>query len=238
MAKHKVLSTKKLEPWLVKQAAEKDIEIVEREFISIKPVWNKETSDKILRLINDKKLNIVLTSANAVDVLNSYMHVNDTYYVVDWNIFCLSGKTKEAIINALLLKKNIVDEASNASELANAIIKKGVKEIIFFCSNKRRDELPTALKNANIEVHEIVLYETTETPTTVSHNFDAVLFFSPSGVQSFFSVNELNTNSVCFAIGRTTATSIATFTRNQIVKSIAPDPKEMIKEVIEYFKQK
>jgi uroporphyrinogen-III synthase len=238
MAKYKVLSTKKLEPSLIEYAKENGIEIIEQVFISIRPIRNQETFGKILRLINDKKLNIALTSANAVDVLNSYMYFGDTYYIVDWSIFCLSGKTKEAISNALLLKKNIVAEAGNATELARKVIKKGVKEIIFFCSNKRRDELPTALKNANIQVHEIVLYETTETPITVSHDFDAVLFFSPSGVQSFFSANELNEDTVCFAIGRTTATSIATFTQTEIVKSIAPDPKEMIEEVIKYFKQK
>jgi len=237
MAKYKVLSTKKLESSLVEHANENGIEIIELEFISIKPIWDQETFDRILSFINDKTLNIAFTSANAVDALNSYMHVNDTYYVVDWNIFCLSGKTRQAILNALLLKKNIVGDANNATELANKIIKKGIREIVFFCSDKRRDELPTALKKANIQVHEIVLYETTETPVTVANDFDAVLFFSPSGVQSFFSANELTKETVCFAIGRTTATSIATFTQNKIIKSLAPDPKMLMEEVIEYFKQ-
>lgn len=237
MAKHKVLSTKKLDPSLIEQAKENGIEIIQQDFISIRPVWNKETFDKILGFINDKKLNIALTSANAVDALNSYMHVDGAYYVVDWNIFCLSGKTKRAVTNALLLKKNIVGEAGDAAELANKIISKGVKEIVFFCSDKRREELPATLRNASIKVHEVIVYETTETPVTVSNDFDAVLFFSPSGVQSFFSANELNEDSVCFAIGRTTATSIATFTQNRIITSRAPDPIMMVEEVIEYFKQ-
>jgi uroporphyrinogen-III synthase len=237
MAKYKVLSTKKLEPLLIEQAKKNDIEIIEQDFISVKPIWNQETFDKILAFINDKTLNIALTSANAVDSLNSYMHVSDTYYVVDWNIFCLSGKTKQAVMNALLLRKNILAEAGNAMELANKIISKGVKEIVFFCSAKRRDELPVALKNANIKVHEVVVYETTETPVTVVNDFDAVLFFSPSGVQSFFSANELNKDAVCFAIGRTTATSIATFAQNKIINSLAPDPKMMVEDLIEYFKQ-
>jgi uroporphyrinogen-III synthase len=237
MAKHKVLSTKKLDPSLIELAKENSIEVIEQEFISVTPIWNQETSDRILGFINDKKLNIALTSANAVDALNSYMHVSDIYYVVDWKIFCLSGKTKKAIMNALLLKKNIVGEASNATELASEIIAKGVKEIVFFCSNKRRDELPIALTNANIKVHEVVVYETTETPVTVANDFDAVLFFSPSGVQSFFSANELNEHSVCFAIGRTTATSIATFTQNRIINSVAPDAKIIVEDVIEYFRQ-
>ena len=236
MAKHKVLSTKKLEPSLIEQARGNDIEIVEQEFISVQPIRNQETFARILDFINRKQLNIVLTSANAVDVLNSYMHVYDTYYVIDWNIFCLSGKTKEAVLNALLLKKNIVAEASNATDLANKIIEEGVREIIFFCSDKRRDELPNALKNANIKVHEVVLYITTETPVVMNDDYDAILFFSPSGVQSFFSSNELHQDTICFAIGRTTATSIATFTNNKIIKSLSPDAKLMIEKVIDHFK--
>src|SRR4029079_4049908 len=128
MAKYKVLSTKKLEPSLVEQAKEKGIEIIEEEFISIRPVMNKETFDKIVALAETGKSFIAITSSNAVDVLDSYMHARDIYYVIQWNIFCLSGKTKEAILNTGLLEKNIVGEARNAEELATEIIKHGVKE--------------------------------------------------------------------------------------------------------------
>jgi uroporphyrinogen-III synthase len=238
MAMHKVLSTKKLEPSILKQAKENDIEIIEQEFISIKPVWAKETFERIIGFPNNKKFNIALTSANAVDALNSYMHAGDAFYVINWNIFCLSGKTKQAVLNAKLLEKNIVGEAANASELAKKIIEARVDEIIFFCSNKRRDELPTILQTASIKVHEVILYETTETPVSVDGNLDAVLFFSPSGVQSFFSANELNDTTVCFAIGPTTATSISTFTQNKVIASISPNQEELIEEVIEHFKQK
>lgn len=238
MTKFKVLSTKKLDASLIEQAKENGIEIFEQEFISIQPIWKQEILDKINSLANDGIRDIAFTSANAVDALNSYMHVGNSYSSIKWNIFCLLGKTKAAISNALLLNKKIIAEASNAAELADKIVKHGIKEIIFFCSNKRREELPTALKNANIKVHEVILYETTETPIVVKKDFDAVLFFSPSGVQSFFSSNELDEDTVCFAIGRTTATSIATFTNNTIIKSMSPEPNMMVEEVIEHFKQK
>lgn len=238
MAKYKVLSTKKLEPSLVEQANQHNIEILEREFISIKPIWNQETFDRIIDFTRQKKFNIALTSANAVDALNSYMIAYDSYYVIDWGIFCLSGKTKQAVLNARFPEKNIIGEAKNASELAQKIIQAGANEIIFFCGNKRRDDLPNRLALANIKVHEVILYETVATPVVVDNDFDAVLFFSPSGVQSFFSSNELKQNTVCFAIGATTATSISTFTTNKIINSIAADPVMMVEEVIDHFKQK
>lgn len=235
MAKHKVLSTKKLEPSLIEKARENDIEIMEQEFISVKPILNRDIFEKIIGLAKSEKLNIALTSSNAVTALEKYMHVGDTYYVIDWKTFCLDGKTKEAIISSLILEKNILAVASNASALAKKIIEHEVKEIIFFCGNKRRDELPAILKEAGIKVHEVIVYETVETPAIVTDDFDAVLFFSPSAVQSFFSVNQLKKHTVCFAIGETTADSIADFTDNKIIISESPGQEMMLASVKIYF---
>src|SRR5215218_1403283 len=146
MAKYKVLSTKKLEPSLLKQAREKDIEIIEQEFISVQPIWNKETYDRIIDFPKNGIFHIVLTSANAVTVLNRYMTAEDVFYIIEWKFFCLSGKTKQAILNAPFLRKEIVGEAENAFLLAKKIIEAGVKEIIFFCGNKRREEVPSLLR--------------------------------------------------------------------------------------------
>lgn len=231
----KVLSTKKLKPSLLKKARENGIEIIEREFISIKPVWNEETFEKVIGFARAKNLYVAFTSANAVDVLNNYTTSGDTYRVIDWKIFCLSGKTKKALLSARFLEKHIVGEAENATALAKKIIGRGVKKIVFFCGNRRRDELPALLKRAGITVHEVMVYETLETPTVVDVNdVAAVLFFSPSAVQSFFAANELKPETVCFVVGPTTANSLATFTGNKIIASIAPDAEMMTEEVIEY----
>ncbi len=237
-AKHKVLSTKKLERSLVAEAGENGVEIVEQEFISIKPVWSKETGERILDFAFSGKTAIVLTSANAADMLDRYMHQGDTFYVIDWNIFCLSGKTKAAVLSARFLEKNIVGEAQNAAALANEIIRQAATEIVFFCGNKRRDELPELLRQAGIIVHELVLYETVETPELATENIDAVLFFSPSAVQSFFSVNQLKKETVCFAIGQTTADCIADFTDNRLIVSEYPSQEMMLASVKFYFQNK
>lgn len=235
MAKYKVFSTKKLEPSLIENAKHSGIEITEQEFISIKPIRNKETFERIIQLAESGINTIALTSSNAVDVLESYHRVGDTSYVIEWKIFCLSGKTKESVEAALFSKKTIIGEARNARELAKEIISQGVKEIIFFCGNKRRIELPTMLKDAGVTVHEIVVYETIETPVTVTDDVGGILFFSPSAVQSFFSVNQLRKNIVCFAIGQTTADSIADFTDNRIIISETPSQEKLLALVQSYF---
>ena len=235
MAKHKVLSTKKLEPSLVEKAKENDIEIIEQEAIRVHPILTKEKWDEIFQIIESRKEYVVFTSSNAVDAVKKYLHTYINPFAVHWKILCLSGKTKEAVEESAEIIGSIEDVAENAAALAERIIAKRIKEVVFFCGNKRRDELPGLLKMAGIQVNEVVVYETTETPTVVVDNIDAVLFFSPSTVQSFFSVNQLKKHTVCFAIGQTTADCLADFTNNRSVVSGSPSQEKMLALVQSYF---
>jgi uroporphyrinogen-III synthase len=235
MNRFKILSTKILKPSLLEQVKESNVVITEQDFISIKPVLSEELHKHVIDLAATGIQTIALTSKNAVEVLDMYMHVGDIYYAVDWKIFCLSGATKQAVSDAPFLEKNIIGEAENAADLAKEIIRQDAKEIIFFCGSKRRDDLPGILKKAGIVVHEVVLYETLETPEIVTKDFDGVMFFSPSAVQSFFSTNQLSVHTVCFAIGNTTAEAIASFTNNKIIISESPGQEMLLSSVQFYF---
>jgi uroporphyrinogen-III synthase len=235
MPKYKVLSTKKLLPIFIEKASQNNIQIIEKEFISVQPIITKEKVKEVLDLAASRKEYIAFTSANAVTPFDKYLHQHDTYYVVAWKIFCLEGKTKQAIVNSLLPKENIISTAENAKALSQKIIEHGVKEIIFFCGNKRRNDLPGILKDAGITVHEVVVYETIEIPTIASEGINGILFFSPSAVNSFFSLNKLNNKTVCFAIGQTTGNSIADFADNKIIIVKTPGQETMMAAVNSYF---
>jgi uroporphyrinogen-III synthase len=238
MAKYKVLSTKKLEPSLIEEAKQSNIEIVEREFISVKPIASKEKYVEVIPWVLSSDINhIVFTSAHAVETVKNYLRQGATWLVPNWNIFCISGKTKDSL-NPYISPNRVIATAEQAKDLAQKILELNVKEIVFFCGNKRREELPSILKEAGVIVHEIVIYETIETPQVSTEDIDAILFFSPSAVTSFFSLNQLKKNTVCFAIGHTTADSIADFTDNKIIVSESPSKEMIIKEVLDYFKQK
>src|SRR5215207_7684897 len=177
MATYKVLSTKKLLSTLVEAAKGSEIELTEQEFISVCPIWTKEKVKEVLDIISAGKAgNVVFTSANAVTPFEQYLHQFDTYYVVDWQIYCLSGRTMEAIRKAWYFQKNIVDSAPNAKELAEKIIASGVRELVFFCGDKRREELPELLSKAAIKVHEVVVYETIPTPVVATEDLNGILF--------------------------------------------------------------
>ncbi|HYM95329.1 MAG TPA: uroporphyrinogen-III synthase [Chitinophagaceae bacterium] len=233
--KYKVLSTKKLEPSMIEQAKQNDIEVIEQEFIAVKPIFSEEKFKQIIEWVRAGIQHIVFTSSNAIDILEQYFTTENRPDFSDCKIFCLSGKTRVAILNTGFSEKNIVGQADNASDLAKKIIAQKTEEVIFFCGNKRRDELPSILKEAGVIVHEIAVYETLETPKVVTDDFDAILFFSPSAVQSFFSVNQLKKTTICFAIGKTTAENITNFTSNRIITSEFPSQEMLIASVQNYF---
>jgi uroporphyrinogen-III synthase len=234
MAKHKVLSTKKLKPLLIEQAKQNNIEIVEQEAIKVNPILTKEKWNEIFQIIENKKELVAFTSSNAIAALKKYLNDYINPFEINWKIFSLSGKTKEALEDAAF--GTVIETADNAKALAQKIIERKVNDVVFFCGNKRREELPNILKEAGVKVQEIIVYETLETPTTAEKDIDAVLFFSPSAVQSFFSINQLNKEVVCFAVGSTTAGSIQHFTNNKIIICEQPGQEMMLASVKTYFK--
>jgi uroporphyrinogen-III synthase len=178
----------------------------------------------------------VFTSSNAVTAVKRYLNEYINYLPPQWKIFCLSGRTKEVLEENEELFGSIEATAPSVADLAKQIVSSRVKEVLFFCGDRRRDELPILLQKAGVIVHEVVVYETIETPVKAADDYHAVLFFSPSAVQSFFSVNQLKENTVCFAIGQTTAKSVTQFTQNKLSISKEPTQEALLSEVIHYFK--
>jgi uroporphyrinogen-III synthase len=234
-AKHRVLSTKRLEPSLVERASLDGIEIVEQDAISVKPILTREKWDEIFSLLQKDIRHAVFTSSNAVTALKKYLNSYVNHLPPNWKIFCISGKTAEALQQDQELFGVIEATSPYATELAQHIIQAGVTEVLFFSGNIRRDTLPTILHQHGVEVHEVVVYTTEETPQKAGGEWEAVLFFSPSAVQSFFSVNQLNENTVCFAIGHTTAGSLEAFTTNFVYVSDEPTQESLLEKVKQYF---
>ena len=108
--------------------------------------------------------------------------------------------------------------------------------VFFFCGKQRREELPDKLKLAEIELEEIVVYETFETPQKITRkSYDGILFFSPSAVKSFFSLNKLNEQIQIFAIGKTTAEFLEKHTNKEVDVAEIPTEESMFKQIILHF---
>lgn len=228
----KILSTARLQPSLKKLAEENNIMLDDFAFIEIRP-----KHDDIILINTDqygKHSTIIFTSVQAVEALTNAVDHTGTR----WRIGCTEGPTMN-MAQSKFPNSTIFAHAPNAKQLAEKIIALNTeKHVAFFCGNRRRDELPSLLRQNNIEVDEVILYDTDLTPVAVEKNYDAILFFSPSGVESFFSVNKIEEQTVLFAIGNTTATEIKKFSNNKLIISEAPSKEAVLMCAIELFKQK
>ncbi len=227
-----ILSTRPLSATTINDVAAKvTIDVVS--FIETKNIIGDVIANKINEIAK-QKATIVFTSMNAAEAVIHQLSKNKLQ--PDWNFYCLGTNTKK-IVADYFGEKKISGIANNANDLAEEIIKQKNPSIVFFCGNIRRDELPKKLNNHHIAVDEIIVYETIETSHLIKKNYDGILFFSPSAVNSFFSINQLPHQTIVFAIGITTANTIKGFCKNPIVVSDIPEKESLLQAAIEYFEQ-
>lgn len=195
----------------------------------IKLVLNSDehTKEQILAYAG-QSLIVIFTSANAVRAVTAVL---DT--VPDWKIYCVGSVTKKQV-DSFFGASVILGHAGNAEDLSEKIIQCQVKQAVFFCGDQRRDVLPYKLKEHGIHLQELAVYQTLLTPVQLTKNFDAILFFSPTAVTSFFSMNTLSSQTILFALGETTATALRSASKNEVLLSPGPDKESLVKMAIEY----
>ncbi|PSL47733.1 uroporphyrinogen-III synthase [Chitinophaga niastensis] len=228
--KYRILCTRPVTDSLIAVAGERGIHIDVQEFIQIKPLLLPGLQEKIHDAVSKT---MVFTSANAVQILSKNYLFNTV--VPDAQIACIAGNTKQSVLETFP-DCTILAEADYGNDLADAIIQReSTHEVSFFCGNQRRNELPGKLKAAGIIVNEYVIYENTPITVVITDDYDGILFFSPSAAKSFFSANSIHKNTVCFAIGTTTAVALKDYTSNKIIVSTGTSPESMVQTAIFYF---
>lgn len=224
-----ILSTRPVGEAMRVKALSHGIIIDEISLIKTEETIDNSTAKKIKELVS-QNVQVVFTSMNAVEAVGKLISEKP-----NWKIFCIGSTTKK-LVKEFFGEKNIAGTADNASQLAETIITNpSIKKIVFFCGNQRRDELPEKLKEHKIEVEEIEVYETMETPQHFSKAYDAVLFFSPSAVKSFFSKNEITGRTQIFAIGSTTANAAKSFTNSPIYIAEKPGKENLVNLAIKHY---
>ena len=215
-----ILSTKTLLDNQREALTNANLNVVEVDFI--------ETKSQAFELngIND---NLIFTSQNAVQ---SFLLDPKSEDLKTKNVFCVGLKTK------ILLSENgfnVIAYTGYAEDLAEIITLIYANEsYTFFSGNLRRETLPQALKEAKIKFNEIQVYETKLTPQKIKTPVDAIMFFSPSAIESYLKENKIK-NETCFCIGTTTSSALEGITKN-IVIADQPTIEDVIEEVIAEYK--
>jgi uroporphyrinogen-III synthase len=226
-----ILCTGPVEEAMLLSPEYKDAEIDVIPFTSISTELPESTQRQIKDILTRKTV-VVFTSSNAVRSVGTYMKKQPA----GWTIFCI-GNTTFSLAKKYFGEENIKETASTASKLAEKIIPViDETEVVFFCGNLRRSELPDALRKKGIEVKEIITYKTSLVPVSINKKYDAVLFFSPSAAESFFSRNSVPRNTALFVMGETTAESIKKFSTNQIITGDEPDKNNLISQAIRFVR--
>lgn len=215
-----ILSTKKLLSTQKQLLTEASFEVIEEDFIQTK------TIDFELKKVNQ---NLIFTSQNAVQSILQHPKCAD---LKSKNVFSVGMKTKELLTENGF---NVVAYTGYAADLAEIISLIYNKEsFTFFSGNLRRDVLPNTLKENQITFNEIQVYETDLTSKKIAKKLDGILFFSPSGVESYLKSNTIK-NEVCFCIGETTAEALENKKIENIIIADKPSVENVIAEVTEYY---
>jgi uroporphyrinogen-III synthase len=203
-------------------------------FIKIEPLQSNQIT-KYIKQLSLQPATVVFTSINAAEkVINELNGAKPL-----WSIFCIGYATRKTLARYFGMEK-ISGFADNASDLAKCILRNNnsIKELIFFCGDQRRDDLPLILSANELKLHEIIVYKTTPIQNKISREYQGILFFSPSAVTAFFQDNLIQEDTILFAIGNTTAEAIKQFSNNNIVISNTPAKQNLLNIMSSYFDEK
>ena len=224
-----ILSTKKLKASVRQKAAQNGIHFLHDDFIAIDYLEGESVKQSFESL----QEHLVFTSQHAV---KGFQRNADhfEYPLPAKKIFCLNGETLKAVNT--IKNAEIVSVSSHADALAKDITQRPeIKAVSFICGNKRLDHLPNLLKKNNINVNEVMVYRTSYSGKRIHENYEAVFFFSPTGVESFFQTNILPREIPCFCIGETTASSVREHTKNAVFVAERSTQDCMLEAAKQYF---
>ena len=225
-----ILCTRPLDATLIDEAKQAGIDIDELSFIKTEPIQSLAIRQEIEQALLLTAV-VVFTSMNAVEAVAYYKEDNEPA----WEIYCM-GNTTMRLVSKYFGEEKIAGIANDATELAQRIAKKNsTEEVIFFCGDQRRDELPAILRSNGVYVNEIIVYQTVPIPHKISKAYHGMLFFSPSAVVSFFTHNNLPAATIIFAIGNTTANEIKKYSKNKIIISNEPGKEHLVREMMAYY---
>ena len=91
------------------------------------------------------------------------------------------------------------------------------------------------LRAEGFKVNEWIVYRTLLTPRKTERVYTGIAFFSPSAVESYFSLNTAADGVTLFAIGRTTAAAIQARCSCPVIISDRPGKDALVRTMTDHF---
>lgn len=167
---------------------------------------------------------LIFTSVNAVEAF-----FKSDFIVEDNTVYCVGIKTAQALKRHGILPKIT---SRNAAELADVLKNHKTEDFIHFCGDLALTTLKEEFNGQRIPYRQIVVYKTILLYPKINEKYEALVFFSPSGVRSFAGFNNFE-GSKLFAIGETTAAEIKKFSLQEVFTS----PENNLEDLVEVIKR-
>lgn len=149
---------------------------------------------------------LIFTSVNAIN------HFLASGFEIQKNpVYCVGEKTR-AVLEAHGFGVSLCKR--NALELAMSLENKKTEHFVHFCADIALSTIGEHLRNFGIDYQKVEIYQTLLLYPKITHTFDALVFFSPSGVRSFAKFNSFSDAKI-FSIGETTARELKRYTNKK-----------------------
>lgn len=166
----------------------------------------------------------IFTSQNAVAAFLSHEHLSTALPMLE-GVYCVGERSAQKLRKKGVVVLAVADSAKGLKELLFSAANNGSNEVVFeqdkapmyyFCGNLHLPTLPEAFAAAQQPLHTIVVYKTNKVTTSFERPFEALFFYSPSGVAAYTENNTIG-NAFVVAIGPTTAQAVAVHTKQYVV---------------------
>jgi uroporphyrinogen-III synthase len=210
-----------------------------RSFIHVEGIPGKDIRKDKINLSDFTA--VILTSRNAAD---HYFRVCEELRFevpTDMKYFCLSESLALYLQKYIQYRKRkIFFGKQTARDLADVLKKHGAEKFLYPCSDVAAEATDTFLKTQDIDFTPAVLFKTvvSDLSDLAEVFYDAIIFFSPSSVQSLF-INYPNfkqNNTRIAAFGKTTQQAILDANLILDIPAPLPEAPSMTMAIEQYIK--
>ena len=158
----------------------------------------------------------IFTSQNAVAAFLSHEHLSTALPILE-GVYCVGERSAQKLRKKGVLVHAVADSAADLEKiLFSGRYALESSPLYYFCGNRHLLTLPNAFKAAKRPLNIRILYETNGVEKAFDRPFEALFFFSPSGVAAFTENNKIG-DAFVVAIGPTTAQAVAAHTKQYVV---------------------
>lgn len=229
----KVLSTKLLSPDVLQQAKQHNISIDCVPVIDVVSVITEDTAH-ILNEFKYKSCVVIFTSSKALHFVKSFVSGTEP-----WTIYCTSQSTSQQVQQHFKAGQ-IIYLGNDALDIANQIISReanSTQPIYYLSALNPLPTLPNLLRAQCKDRFTLLpVYKTVATSFKVNWSvYKAILFFSPSAIDSVMSQEQSIPSMPVFVLGSSTQKHAQQFFSSPIITAKQHTQQSMLEAVVHYF---